>query len=100
MRVLGVDPGSRITGYGVVEEQNNEISFIAAGLIKPPEKLPFPQKIHRIFQGLVEIIVRYAPHAIAVEDLFHAKKRQELSQAGTCPRRRLDCCGAAGYSGF
>ncbi len=82
MRVLGVDPGSRITGYGVLEEQNREISFIAAGLIKPPEKMPFPRKIHRIFQGLVEVIERYAPEAAAVEDLFYAKNARSSLKLG------------------
>ena len=82
MLVLGVDPGSRITGYGLLEEQNREISFIEAGLIKPPEKMPFPQKIHRIFQGLVEILERCAPDAMAVEDLFYAKNARSSLKLG------------------
>ena len=82
MRVLGVDPGSRITGYGVLEEQNREISFVEAGVIKPPEKMPFSQKIHRIFQGLVEIIDRCAPDAVAVEDLFFAKNARSSLKLG------------------
>ncbi len=82
MRVLGVDPGSRITGYGVLDEKNREISFVSAGLIKPPEKMPFPRKIHRIFKGLVEIIDRYAPHTVAVEDLFYAKNARSSLKLG------------------
>ena len=82
MRVLGVDPGSRITGYGLLEEQNREISFIEAGLVKPPEKMPFSQKIHRIFQGLVEILERSAPDAVAVEDLFYAKNARSSLKLG------------------
>ena len=82
MRVLGVDPGSRITGYGLLEERNREISFIEAGLVKPPEKMPFSQKIHRIFQGLVEILDRCAPDAVAVEDLFYAKNARSSLKLG------------------
>ena len=82
MLVLGVDPGSRITGYGLIEEQNREISFIEAGLIKPPDKMPFPQKIHRIFQGLAEILDRCAPDAVAVEDLFYAKNARSSLKLG------------------
>jgi crossover junction endodeoxyribonuclease RuvC len=82
MRVLGVDPGSRITGYGLLEEKNREISFIEAGLVKPPEKMPFSQKIHRIFQGLVEILDRSAPDAVAVEDLFYAKNARSSLKLG------------------
>ena len=82
MRVLGVDPGSRITGYGVLEEHNREISFVEAGVIKPPGKMPFPQRIHRIFQGLVEVIDRYTPHAVSVEDLFFAKNARSSLKLG------------------
>ena len=82
MRVLGVDPGSRITGYGLLEEQNREISFIEAGLIRPPGKMPFSQKIHKIFQGLVEILDRCAPDAVAVEDLFYAKNARSSLKLG------------------
>ena len=82
MRVLGVDPGSRITGYGLLEEKNRQISFLEAGLIKPPEKMPFPHKIHRIFKGIVEILERCAPDAVAVEDLFYAKNARSSLKLG------------------
>ena len=82
MLVLGVDPGSRITGYGLVEEKNREISCIGAGIIKPPDKMPFPRKIHRIFQGLAEILERYSPGEMAVEDLFFAKNARSSLKLG------------------
>ena len=82
MRVLGVDPGSRITGYGLLEEKNRQISFLEAGLIKPPEKMPFPRKIYRIFKGIVEILERCAPDAVAVEDLFYAKNARSSLKLG------------------
>ena len=83
MRVLGVDPGSRITGYGLLEEKNRQISFIEAGLIKPPDKMPFPRKIHHgFFKGIVEILERCAPDAMAVEDLFYAKNARSSLKLG------------------
>ncbi len=82
MRVLGVDPGSRITGYGLLEEKNRRILFIEAGLIKPPEKMPFPRKIHHIFQGIAEILDRCTPEAMAVEDLFYAKNARSSLKLG------------------
>jgi crossover junction endodeoxyribonuclease RuvC len=82
MRVLGVDPGSRITGYGLLEEKNHQICFVEAGLIKPPEKMPFPRRIHKIFQGLVEILDRCTPDAMAVEDLFYAKNARSSLKLG------------------
>ena len=82
MLVLGVDPGSRITGYGLVEEKNHEIFCIRTGIIKPPDTLSFPQKIHRIFQDIVKILERYAPQEMAVEDLFFAKNARSALKLG------------------
>ena len=100
MRVLGVDPGSRITGYGLLEERNREISFIEAGLVKPPEKMPFSQKIHRIFQGLVEVLDRCTPDAVAVEDLFYAKNARSSLKLGHARGAALIAAGQCNIAVF
>ena len=98
--MLGVDPGSRITGYGLLEEKNRRISFIEAGLIKPPEKLPFAQKIHRIFQGTVELLERFGPDAMAVEDLFYAKNARSSLKLGHARGAILAAAGQHDISVF
>lgn len=100
MRVLGVDPGSRITGYGLLEEKNRQISFIEAGLIKLPEKMPFPQKIHRVFQGIVELLERFGPDAMAVEDLFYAKNARSSLKLGHARGAILAAAGQHDISVF
>ena len=100
IRVLGVDPGSRITGYGLLEEKNRRISFIEAGLIKPPEKLPFARKIHRIFQGTVELLERFGPDAMAVEDLFYAKNARSSLKLGHARGAILAAAGQHDISVF
>jgi len=82
MRVLGVDPGSRVTGYGLVEKNRNDLTCIHAGLIKSPGKTPFYQRIYTIFESMVDIMGRYQPREMAIEDLFYAKNIQSSLKLG------------------
>ncbi len=82
MLVLGVDPGSRITGYGLVEKKNNDMTCIHSGLIRPPNKTPFYKRIYNIFESMVDIMSRYQPQEMAIEDLFYAKNIQSSLKLG------------------
>ncbi len=82
MVVLGVDPGSRVTGYGIVEKENNEITYISSGCIRGPGKIPFYERIHNIFQTMVEIMNHYGPQEMAIEDMFYAKNVQSSVKLG------------------
>ena len=73
MIVLGVDPGSKITGYGLIEKIDDEMICIHSGQIAPSGRIPFYEKIHFIFQATVEILERHRPPEMAIEDLFYAK---------------------------
>ncbi len=74
MLVLGVDPGSHNTGYGLVEKTNNQmLCCIQADTISPPSKNPLYQRIHYIYRSMVEIMTRFQPQELAIEDLFFAK---------------------------
>ncbi|MDQ1333835.1 MAG: crossover junction endodeoxyribonuclease RuvC [Thermodesulfobacteriota bacterium] len=82
MLVLGVDPGSRVTGYGLVEKGDHDVTCIHAGLIRPPAITPFYKRIHAIFESMVEIMGRYQPQEMAIEDLFYAKNIQSSLKLG------------------
>ena len=82
MIVLGVDPGSKITGYGLVEKKNNEMTCIHSGNIAPSGRIPFYNRIHFIFQATVEILERYHPKEMAIEDLFYAKNVKSSLKLG------------------
>jgi len=82
MRVLGVDPGSRVTGYGLTEKENNQMTCIHAGTISSPAKLPFYERIHKIFQSMVEIMNHYRPQEMAIEDIFFAKNVKSSLKLG------------------
>jgi len=82
MLVLGVDPGSRVTGYGLIEKENNQMTCIHAGTISSPAKHPFYERIHKIFQSMAEIMNHYRPQEMAIEDIFFAKNVKSSLKLG------------------
>lgn len=82
MLVLGVDPGSNATGYGLVEKKNQNLVCIHSGLIRPPAGIPFHQKIHHIFKEMEEIVRCSGPEEMAVEDIFYAKNVKSSLKLG------------------
>ena len=82
MLVLGVDPGSRVTGYGLVEKKNNELTCMHSGHITSSGKIPFYDRIHTIFRAMVEIMDLYSPQEMAIEDVFYAKNIQSSLKLG------------------
>lgn len=69
MRILGIDPGLRITGFGVIEKHGNKLSYVASGVIKTPD-LDLPQRLKTILAGVAEVIATYRPDCAAIEKVF------------------------------
>ncbi len=69
MRILGIDPGLRITGYGVLEKQGQQLSYIASGCIKTPDA-ELPERLKVILASLSEVIAQHQPQQVAVEKVF------------------------------
>lgn len=69
-RILGIDPGSRITGYGIVEADRGTLVFVACGVVKTNTKYPFANRLNEIFDGINEVIQLHGPGVAAVEDVF------------------------------
>ena len=82
MIVLGVDPGSHVTGYGLIEKKNNRLMCIHSGQIVSSGKIPFYNRIYKIFQGMVEVISCYHPQEMAIEDVFYATNIQSTLKLG------------------
>ncbi len=68
-RILGIDPGSSATGYGVIEVQGQRIWHIASGCIRGGTK-ELPRRLKHIFDGLLEVVDRHRPDELAVEKVF------------------------------
>ncbi|HEV2613050.1 MAG TPA: crossover junction endodeoxyribonuclease RuvC [Noviherbaspirillum sp.] len=69
MKILGIDPGLRTTGFGIIDKQGNKLSYIASGTIKTPDA-DLPQRLKTILAGVSEIIGTYAPDCAAIEKVF------------------------------
>jgi len=70
IRIIGLDPGLRRTGWGVVACEGARLVHIAHGVIAPPEKAAFSDRLLMLFEGLCEVIAAHAPHEAAVEEVF------------------------------
>lgn len=82
MIVLGIDPGSRITGYGIVEKIGNRLVHIDNGAIFTDTATDFPGRLKKIFDGLLSIIEQYHPDQVAVENIFFATNPQSALKLG------------------
>ena len=70
MLILGLDPGTRVVGYGLVEARGSRVRFVAAGVFRAPATLPIEQRLARIAKGLVQLLAEHRPGAAAMEDAF------------------------------
>lgn len=70
IRILGLDPGLRHTGWGIIEAQGNRLSFVADGVVEPNPKLTLAERLTILFTGVQELVARYAPHECAIEETF------------------------------
>jgi crossover junction endodeoxyribonuclease RuvC len=69
LRVLGIDPGSRITGYGVVEAAGSRLIYVASGCIRTQRGDPY-QRLAEIHGGVMTLIAEHQPHEVAIEQVF------------------------------
>src|SRR5690242_5834839 len=82
MRVLGIDPGSRITGYGIVDQLGNRLVHVDNGAVFTDAHKDFAMRLQRIYRGLTEVIEQYRPDAMAVENIFFATNVQSALKLG------------------
>jgi crossover junction endodeoxyribonuclease RuvC len=73
MIIFGIDPGTAITGYGVIRVNNNSVSWMDSGIIKTDHRSSLPEKLMVIYDGLVDKMREFAPGRVCVEQAFYAK---------------------------
>ena len=84
MRILGIDPGYAIVGYGVIDYEGNKFRTVEYGQITTEAKTELPERLLKIYNELSEIIEKYKPDAMSVEELFfnnNAKTAINVGQA-------------------
>ncbi len=72
MRILGIDPGSRATGYGVILRHRDRLDFVCCGVVRPPAKAPLAERLLAIHDGITRVIIEHGPEVAAVENVFVA----------------------------
>ncbi len=73
VRVLGIDPGSTCTGYGVVRGTGNEVLYVASGTIASPRSRARFDRLRAIYAGIAAVIQEFEPTHVAIEDVFYSK---------------------------
>lgn len=82
MKVLGLDPGSRRTGFGLVERNGNQLRCLTQGAIAPAPRLELPQRLHDIARRVGEVIERTTPDCVVVEKAFYHESVQSTLVLG------------------
>lgn len=73
LRVMGIDPGTQVAGYGVVDAFGNRLAYVDCGAVKASPKAAVPERLCQIFEGLREAIVRHRPSVVSVEEVFYGR---------------------------
>ncbi len=82
MRIIGIDPGSQVTGYGIVEQVDSRLCHVASGRVVSPARMIFHDRLKRIYLELKKVIKIHSPEVMAVEDLFIAHNIKSALKLG------------------
>ncbi|WP_299982637.1 crossover junction endodeoxyribonuclease RuvC [uncultured Pseudoteredinibacter sp.] len=82
LRVLGIDPGSLKTGFGVIDVHGSRNAYVSSGVIRLPADRPLPERLKIIFDSMLEVIDEYRPAEIAVEQVFMSKSAGSALKLG------------------
>ncbi len=73
MRIIGIDPGTGILGFGVIDAVGAKVRLVTAGVVRTPAHTPLPDRLEEIYESLTEIIKETSPSVMAIEKLFFAR---------------------------
>jgi len=81
LRILGIDPGSRLTGFGVLDIEADSATYVASGTVQSTDG-EFPDRLRQIFESVAEIVSRYHPDVVAIESVFVHKNAGSALKLG------------------
>jgi crossover junction endodeoxyribonuclease RuvC len=82
VRVLGIDPGTRVVGYGVVDQRGNRLAHVAHGTISPGGKPSVPDRLRSIYEGILAQIDEHRPDVVSLEKAFYGKSATSSMRIG------------------
>ena len=80
--ILGIDPGSRKTGFGLIRTEGGRSEYLDCGIIRPPPGAPMPERLKAIHDGVRELIARHNPAEMAIEEVFMARDAKAALKLG------------------
>ena len=92
--ILGIDPGSRKTGYGIINVNGNQHDYVTSGVIRLPVEQELPERIKVLIQSLAEIIETHCPQQVAIEQVFMAKNAGSALKLGQARGAAIGACVA------
>jgi crossover junction endodeoxyribonuclease RuvC len=98
--ILGVDPGSRKTGFGIIDHSQRKPTYVTSGVIKLPVEAPLATRLNVLFESLVTVISEYQPNEVAVEDIFMNKNAQSALKLGHARGAIMVAAGQCGLPVF
>jgi crossover junction endodeoxyribonuclease RuvC len=96
IRILGIDPGLRKTGWGVITVDGSKLGFVACGAVKSTDKLPLAARLREIHEGLMAVLADQVPDESAIEETFVNKDAQSALKLGQARGVAMLACALKG----
>jgi crossover junction endodeoxyribonuclease RuvC len=96
LRILGIDPGTNVTGYGVIEREGAGLRHLAHGTLRPPRSQPMERRLAEIHAGLADLLASFSPDLVVIERIFVAANGPSALVLGQARGAALAAAGAAG----
>ncbi len=77
IRILGIDPGLRVTGFGVIDKAGQKLAYVTSGCVKTKDSDSLPDRVKTLLEGIAEVIATHGPAEAAVEKEAEARSRAE-----------------------
>lgn len=100
MRILGIDPGYAIMGYGIIDRKGNRFSVCDYGALTTEKNMPMPDRLKHLYCGLMELIAEYHPDAASIEELFFNKNTTTALLVGQARGVAILACANSGVEIF
>ena len=100
VRVLGIDPGTRVTGYGIVEPAGRGLSYVCGGEIRPPQRRVLSERLLILSEEISNIIEQFRPTCVAIEGLYIARNVKSAMMLGHARGVVLACAAKYGMKVF
>jgi crossover junction endodeoxyribonuclease RuvC len=96
MRIIGIDPGYAILGYGVVDRAGSKYELVECGVLTTDKDTPMPERLKRVYSMLMDVIAEFGPDAASVEELFFNSNAKTAIKVGEARGAAILACANAG----